>query len=133
MENIDLHLDGLKKTASRQAIIAILEKAKRPLTAEEVYQQCPASNLSTVYRTLTLFYANGYLVKEINNDGKATFAIHKPNHRHVLVCTKCHKKIYLDECPYEQANEGIKEKTGFTVTSEHTEIYGVCSDCQKEK
>lgn len=124
---------GLKKTGTREKIIAALSKAKAPLTADEIYRNCQGVNLSTVYRTVNAFYVEGLLNKEINNDGTASFSLIKEEHKHVLVCTKCHKRVYIDECPYKEANQEILDKTGFSVTNEHTEIYGVCESCRKKE
>lgn len=133
MESIDLKSCGLKKTKSREKIISLLEKSLSPVSAEEIFRKAGGINLSTVYRTLESLYQNGYLNKEVGNDGKAVFSIPKERHRHVLVCTKCHKRIYIDECPYEGANKDVLDKTGFLITNERTEIYGVCQDCRKKK
>lgn len=122
----------LKKTKVRKAVYAVLEKAKHPLTAEEVFSliQEDGFDLSTVYRTLNTFAEAGLLKKEINEEKENIFALEKDEH--ILVCTECHKRIPLEGCPYHEVNEEIAKETGFLIQDQNTEIYGLCPDCQKK-
>ncbi len=131
---INLKDFGLKSTKSRQHILDILEKSEKPLTAEDIYKLVINDdlNLSTVYRTLTSFVEQSILYKEIDKDGKAVYMIIRGEHKHVLICTKCGKHIYLSKCPYKEANEDIFNKTGFLVENHNIELYGLCDKCQKK-
>lgn len=131
---INLKDFGLKNTKSREHILQILENSKEPLTAEDIYKQVidDGLNLSTVYRTLTSFVEQSIVYKEIDKDGKAVYIIIKGDHKHVLICVKCGKHIYLDDCPYKEINEQILNKTGFLVENHNIEIYGLCNKCQKK-
>ncbi|MBQ2070483.1 MAG: transcriptional repressor, partial [Bacilli bacterium] len=51
---------------------------------------------------------------------------------HVLICTKCHKTVKLEGCPYHEVNEAIESQTGFVLQDHNTEIYGICPDCQNK-
>jgi len=131
---INLNDFGIKSTKSRKLICEIVENAKEPLTAEDIYKKVmdEGINLSTVYRTLTSLTELNIINKEIDKEGKALYIIIKKDHKHVLVCTKCGKKIYLDDCPYSAINKEIEEKTGFKVEAHSIEIYGLCNDCKKK-
>lgn len=128
---MDLKNYGLKNTKTREKILQILEESQDPLTAEEIYKLNidDESNLSTVYRTLTSFCDKNMLVKEIRNDGKAIYSLKKQDHHHVLICTKCHKKIYLDKCPYQAIKNEILNETGFLIENHNIELYGICKEC----
>lgn len=131
---INLKDFGIKQTKSRQHILEILNNSNEPLTAEDIYKQVidEQVNLSTVYRTLNSFYDQHILTKEIDKEGKALFMIRREKHKHVLVCTKCGKKIFLKECPYKDVDKSILEETGFKVIDHNIEIYGICDTCQKK-
>lgn len=131
---INLKDFGLKSTKSRQHILDILENTKTPLTAEDIYKEVidDGLNLSTVYRTLTSFVDQSIVYKEIDKNGKAVYMIIKGEHKHVLICVKCGKHIYLNDCPYKEVNEKIFNDTGFEVENHNIEIYGLCKNCQKK-
>jgi Fur family ferric uptake transcriptional regulator len=125
---------GIKSTRSRKLILEVIEKATLPMTAEDIYKQVldEGINLSTVYRTLQSLNELDIINKELDKDGKALYMMLKEDHKHVLVCTKCGKKIYLKECPYNNVNKKIEEATGFRVEDHNIEIYGLCEDCKKK-
>lgn len=131
---INLKDFGLKSTKSRENILNILNNAKEPMTAEDIYKEVinDGLNLSTVYRTLTSFVEQSIIYKEIDKDGKALYMIIKDNHKHVLICVKCGKHIYLNDCPYKEANDKIFKENKFLVENHNIEIYGLCENCQKK-
>lgn len=89
--------------------------------------------LSTVYRTLNTLVGYGVVKKEINRLGEYVFSLEKQEDEHVLVCVSCHKKVLLNGCPYQEANEKLTAKTGYQILDHNTEIYGLCPDCQKKQ
>ncbi|MCR5787003.1 MAG: transcriptional repressor [Acholeplasmatales bacterium] len=131
---INLKDFGIKQTKSRQHILDILDNSKEPMTAEDIFRELinEEINLSTVYRTLNAFYEQSIVYKEIDKDGKALFMILREKHKHVLICTKCGKKIFLKECPYKNIDNEILKETGFKIENHNIEIYGLCQDCQKK-
>ena len=131
---INLKDFGIKSTKSRKSILDILESSDEPLTAEDIYKQLinEGINLSTVYRTLQSLNELDIINKEIDKAGKALYMILKENHKHVLVCTKCGKKIYLKSCPYDNINKELEKTTGFKVEDHNIEIYGLCETCKKK-
>lgn len=127
--------NGLKKTKERKLVYEALEKERYPLTAETLYAHLPNKDmaLSTVYRTLNTLVQHKVVKKEINSRGEYVFSLEKKEDEHVLVCVSCHKKIPLPDCPYQEANEKLKEETGYQILDHNTEIYGLCPDCQKKQ
>lgn len=123
---------GLKQTKTRKMILEILENSTDSLSAEDIYRLLidEGINLSTVYRTLTSFVERHLVSKEIRNDGKAIYTFIRAKHHHVLICVRCNKKIYLDECPYKVVDEKILEETGFKLQAHNIELYGLCKECQ---
>ncbi len=132
---INLNDFGIKSTKGRKLILNIVENAKEPITAEDIYKQIidEKINLSTVYRTLSSLHELHIINKEIDKDGRALYMIVKNDHKHVLICTKCGMKIYLKECPYTEINKQIEETTGFKIEDHNIELYGLCSTCKQKR
>jgi Fur family transcriptional regulator, ferric uptake regulator len=135
MKNIDLREYGLKKTPGRESVLSILKTAKLPLNAETIFAKSRAQglNLSTIYRALSSFEKAGIVKREINETGENSFILSKAKHNHVIICVNCHKKTYLNECPYEAANKRITKETGYEVFDHNVQLFGLCPDCQKKK
>ena len=125
---------GLKITSARIAVLSVLESNHLPLSAEKIYELTKKEglNLSTVYRTLNSFAEAGLVKKEINQDKESIFSLESEEDNHVLICTKCHKTVKLEGCPYHEVNEAIESQTGFLLQDHNTEIYGICPDCQNK-
>src|SRR5690554_1169222 len=103
--NVLLSKSGLKKTKPRLMVLNVLQKASKPLTTEEIYLKChkyyKTINLSTVYRILDIFLSKGLIIKPIlKNNTTACYTINHHNHKHYIVCQKCHKMIDIDFCPF---------------------------------
>jgi len=50
----------------------------------------------------------------------------------LLQCKLCHKEIEI-ECPMQQVEELIKNKTGFSSIEHQLKIEGICEECKLEK
>lgn len=125
----------MKNTKARAKILEILKQAQIPLSADEIIAKLndPTINVSTVYRTLKTFEEKQLVTREISlKDRQSYYSLHHSDeHYHILECVKCHEKIKLDYCPYDEANEKIFKETGFTITDENKTIYGLCNKCKK--
>ena len=88
---------GYRITMPRQAILDILSKTLKHLSAEEVYlavrKVYPAIGLTTVYRTLEILVQMGVVFKFDFGDSRARYELSKGpkgiKHHHQLVCTSC--------------------------------------------
>lgn len=132
----ELRSNGLKATASRIAILQIVENAPHPISADQIYQQSLSEtplSLATIYRTLDTLTTAQLLLRERDFDGVLIYQRNHPHHSHRLVCTQCRKTVDLEGCPIEPAINELAAQTGFTITGHTIEIYGICSDCQKRE
>ena len=125
---------GLKRTKNRELIYNILYSHSHPLTAKEIYDSLKEYNidLSTIYRCLNSFTNNGICNAEINDNNEKQFFLEKHGDKHIIVCVKCHKRIYLDDCPFHDVNKKIEEKTGFLINDQNVELYGICKECREK-
>ena len=127
---------GCKNTRGRKAVVEALERAKTPLSAEEIYFNIKESgtsiNLSTVYRNLELMEKSGFIDKTVMNDNKSRFELIGDEHRHHLICTDCSRMVPIDTCPLVEYEKDIKRETEFDITGHQLILYGICPDCKKK-
>ena len=126
-----LHEHGLKATPPRVTLLRCLFSLSSPTSAEGIYELLKEEgmDLSTLYRNLNALTKASLVLKEVGPSKENLYSLCQEGERHLLVCLRCGKKMPLEGCPYEEANEGIYEKTGFVVLEHKTEIYGVCPKC----
>lgn len=135
VEEFLAHL-GIKVTKQRKVVIEILEKAKEPITAEDIYDQVEDKeilNYSTVYRTLNTLSEKGALIKTGDPGGKMYFQLKGHHHSHELECMACHKHIQIDACPVEAFSRALSKETGFVVMEHSLQIKGLCAECAAHK
>jgi len=128
---------GLKATRQRLDVLGELERADKPVSAEELYLHLRGAgggiNLSTVYRVLDALSACGiaHAVRPVGSD-KALFELVGDEHRHYLVCTSCRRMQAVGHCPLESFEELVARENGFVVTGHRLDIYGICPDCRQK-
>lgn len=125
---------NLKATKHRSAILEALENNKSPVTAEDLYNKLKEEgisiSLSTVYRSLETLHKKDIVKKSVLSDyNKAVFEYNHNEHRHHMICIKCHKVQPITGCPLEEFEKYIESKFDFTVKGHNLEVYGYCSVC----
>lgn len=128
---------GLKNTKNRNSLLAVLENAEVPLTAEDIYLKLREIgiliNLSTVYRILDIFVSKNLVAKESSSESKKnTYALFDPENRHRVVCISCKKVRLLDKCPFEKIEKELEEETNYNITGHKLELYGYCPECRQK-
>ena len=139
---------GYRRTLSRQAILDVLNRTSKHLSAEEIYLQVhkihPSSGLSTVYRTLELLVQVGLVFKFDFGDGRARYElVRNPegqhHHHHHLVCTSCNRVIdYTDFIEdeiqlLEKTEKGLFDKYNFKITKHIIQFHGLCDKCREKE
>lgn len=126
----------MKNTQRRAAILELVDAAAGPVSAEEVFQclqnRFPTLALSTVYRNLERLAEDGLIEKESSPDGIFRYS-GREGHGHYLVCTQCHQRIRLHECPLLAIEEQLEEETGYSIDRHQLTLYGKCPVCRKKK
>jgi len=136
---------GYRITVGREAILDVLMKSDKHLSAEDIYNKVqsiyPTVGLTSVYRTLELLVDMGFVYKFDFGDGRARYEIaeggKKEKHHHHLVCTKCKKIVdYTDFIEEEvellkKTEKGLSKKYNFEIKNYLIQFYGVCGTCSK--
>jgi transcriptional regulator, Fur family len=121
----------MKDTKQRNYILDVLNHHNKSLYVEEI---CDLVNkkspshiaLSTIYRNVSILLNNDIIIKTFDNNGKAMY-IKNHKHSHEFECSKCHKIITLDVCPYTIIEENLKNNG---LTLEETKIKVRCNTCK---
>ncbi|OGW40722.1 MAG: ferric uptake regulation protein [Nitrospirae bacterium RBG_13_39_12] len=138
---------GYRLTIPRGAILDVLSKTSKHLSAEDVYLEVhkvyPSIGLTTVYRTLELLVQMGLVFKFDFGDGRARYELAEGpkgiGHHHHLVCTGCGRVIdYTDFIDEEiellkQTEKGLSKKYKFKITNHLVQFYGLCDKCKSER
>lgn len=130
-------------TAPREAILQLLTKASKHMSAKEVYmaihREYPGVGMTTVYRTLDLLHRMGLIHKFTVGDGHSRYeftADEKKEHHHHLICTDCGKIIdyseFVDEelALVKKIEEKLSKKYDFQIADHNIEFVGLCPKCK---
>lgn len=125
---------GLRLTAPRRAVLAVLEAAPDHLTAAEVWRKararCPDLGRATVYRTLETLVRLGVLRPLYLGDGlELRYAPAVGGHHHLL-CADCGAVVEFDDCPLGDLEATLAARTGFRIHGHLLELYGRCPSCR---
>ena len=137
---------GYRLTMPRKAILEVLGKAEKHLSAEDVYLEVhkvyPNIGLTTVYRTLEILVQMGVISRFDFGDGRARYELVEgpaKEHHHHLVCMNCKRVInysdFMDEEKefLEQAEKGLSKKYNFDIKNHVIQFFGLCNKCKKKE
>lgn len=130
-------------TRPRQAILDVLDKTGKHLSAEEIYRKALKRSsdvgLSTIYRNLELLARIGLVWKFEAGDKKARYEIAgRPgeNHHHHLICKKCNSIIDYsasvdDEKDFiTEREKKLSSKYNFKIENHCVDFFGLCRKCR---
>ena len=125
---------GYRLTSPRWLVWSVLRSADGHLTAEEIAARVneadPTVNISSVYRSLTLFEELD-LVRQSNLgiDGSARWEIAHPDDHFHLVCRKCGLVDHHVGELVGQIRSHLGEHHLFSAENIDLVVTGVCPDC----
>jgi Fur family ferric uptake transcriptional regulator len=127
--------DKMRASSVDQVIIQTLSKEHAHLTSMQIYdeirQQLPAVNQSTVYRSLERLVSQGLVSVSDMGTGSTVYETVADGMHHHLVCQKCGKVITISHKDVADFFSSIQQKFSFTVITNHLILFGICEDCQK--
>lgn len=133
-----IQTNKLKSSKRRDIIFNYVVKINDHFTVDEIYQQIfkidPEIGIATVYRTVRLLVDCGILLEHTFGEKKGFFEvidINSKQHDH-LICNTCGKIIEFQCDQIEDDKQRIAEQHQFQIKSHKLEIYGICSECQKQ-
>lgn len=127
-----LRAAGFRVTPQRRAVLealAALSHATGEQLLEQVQQEHPEVNLSTIYRTLEVLGSVGLVTHAHFHHAVVTYhAVGGPAHVH-LVCRSCGEVTSAPRTVVEPMARDLAERTGFQSDLTHLVLHGVCRRC----
>ncbi|MFN8945841.1 MAG: Fur family transcriptional regulator [Pseudobdellovibrionaceae bacterium] len=125
---------NLKVTDQRIVMLKSLQKGRRHVTAQELFEDVvkdfPAIGFATVYRFLRSL-TDGHFVTEVRMGGMpARYELTPKRHHDHLTCVDCGKICEFENKSIEVLQEKVAKQFGFKLTHHILELYGVCPACQ---
>lgn len=114
----------IKVTKQRVDVLNSIMNLEIP-TIKNILDNNKEINKSTIYRIIDNLVSNNIVSKVIDENNEVIYILNI-NHNHYLKCIKCHKKVVMDNCPFDH------EIDGFQVINHYVNIEGICSSCQKK-
>jgi len=134
-----MYLQGipLKKTPARKVIIDIVEKAHRPISAQDIIDELSRKKIPidrvTVFRNVKTLVENDVLIKIDFGDGTARYELKSAPHHHHLVCSRCKNISDIESETLHDQIESVMKKAqknyGFTIEEHKIEFFGKCKKC----
>lgn len=126
-----LGIAGYRLTRPRQRLFALLEHAEQPLSLRSIHEKLPTIDRVSIYRTLELYQRLG-ITRTIHVGWKKQYELAEPfkPHHHHLQCTQCGELIDIETPTLENLVSDIANRYGYTLTSHHFELEGVCRQCR---
>jgi Fur family ferric uptake transcriptional regulator len=121
-----------RNTRQRDAIQAVLEHARRPMSPGEVLdaarRKIRTLSLATVYRTLKELLGSGAIAAVELPGEPARYELRHAadRHHHHFRCDRCARVFDLDGCA---AGIGRLLPRGFAMRGHDITIYGTCAAC----
>lgn len=132
-----LRKTGFKATPSRLFVLSTIQKAKRPLSAQDIIDTVKKEvDQATVYRILQSLKKKG-IIRQIDlrhNHAHYEIAGDGESHHH-LICTHCGRIEDVEKCDVEETYSAILRRAKkFSAISDHSlEFYGTCKTCNELK
>lgn len=118
-----------RHSKKREQILDVLKREHGALSAAELHAHLPELDLTTIYRNLDVFVADGDVKKLQLGGNEARFEyMHEPHHH--AVCTECERVIH-----FTAPDEKIKKLLGiedFRVDELEVTVRGKCNHSIKQ-
>lgn len=116
-----------RHSKKRESVLAVLKAEKGALSASDIHARLPELDLTTIYRNLDLFVADGVVKKLLLHNTEALYEYQVEPHHHAI-CTECERVIHFT-APDEKIRKllGIED---FQVDELEVTVRGICKHKQ---
>jgi Fur family ferric uptake transcriptional regulator len=129
------HIDNFE---DRFKVLEVFLQTEKHVTVDELiellgHKGCK-SDPQFVRETLKLLCRFGFAHKSRFDNGQVRYEHrHLGQHHDHMICTKCRKIIEFEEDQLEKLQIQISASHGFHMLQHKMDIYGICSDCLKDR
>lgn len=127
---------GLKATASRLAILAVIRRSRIPLSVQDIMERLGKRfDQATVYRFIKKLSRIGVIRQIDLRQNHARFEFSELDDHHHLMCTHCGRIENIMGCDIEKIYKTILYAiNSFSEIRQHSlEFYGICVKCAKKE
>ena len=121
-------------TRSRSAILELLRREQRYLSAAAIYRMLKArkaaTSLATVYRTLDLLVSSGVASSRVDANGETTYVNCSTDHHHHAICSRCGHVEEIGCAPVTSISKELMNQHAFELAAHSMEFYGRCARCR---
>ena len=122
-------------TPQRLAVLKILAVSEGHPTVEQIFKQVkadfPTTSLATLYKTIALLkQLNEVLELGFSDSGNRYDGNTPYPHPHVI-CTVCGNIVDPEPDMTTNISENIAKQTGYFITNQRLDFFGICPECQK--
>lgn len=126
----------LRMTNQREIVLRELQKSKRHLSADELYdivkKVMPRISLATVYRNLEIL-SEAKIIGKLEISGRQKRFDYDPSAHDHIYCAACHRVDNLDIAHEGWKPTDLGDVAGYSVTGYRLEIIGICPECLKKQ
>jgi Fur family transcriptional regulator, ferric uptake regulator len=124
----------VRNTQQGSAIRQALEKAGRPLSAQEILinsqEKVPGLGIATVYRNLKSLQDDGSVVAVELPGQPPRWELAPAKHHHHFLCNTCDKLFEVNACPADLQH---LLPAGYTLEEHDILLRGICNNCAASK
>jgi len=88
------------------------------------------TSLATVYKTLALLKDMGQVTEISLGHSGSRYDGHPADPHSHLICLKCNRIFDADIPALAALPQSVQQSTGFTITHQRFDFFGICSECQ---
>lgn len=130
-----LRAQGHRLTGRGLLVVQSLSRHGGHLTVEsileEIRQEYPSTNKTTVYRTLDLLNTLGMVAVTDLGGGKMEYELVGDPHHH-LICYRCGTQAEVDDSFFQPLRESLLKHYGFYANLDHFAMFGLCPKCRNK-
>src|SRR5574343_1958358 len=125
----------LRRTATRVALLDILNKASGPLPPPEIVSRCHRTgrkaNKTTVYRDLAAMERSGIIRRVMVSDRTQYYELTERGHHHHFICIGCDsiRDVAIEDAGLMAQARRLGTELQFVIEEHALEFYGRCSRC----
>jgi Fur family ferric uptake transcriptional regulator len=129
---------GLRLTAPRRAVAALIAERSGPFTAADLLGDARTRRLrigrATVFRALDAFNELGAVERiDLPSGDHAYVGCEPAAHHHHVVCERCGRTTEIDDGGIRDIVQAIERQTGYRVDSHRLELFGRCPTCAADE
>ncbi len=127
---------GLRPTPQRMLILQAILNSPGHICAEDIHEQVreeyPSINISTVYRNLELLKEYHAISATDLGRGTVLYELLREERHHHMACSCCGKILEFDHRLLEPLEAALEEEYQFKAQIDHLAVFGLCAGCQEE-